>query len=76
MAKKIRSNWDKFLDKYIEFQMERHSGNKYWKTREDVIDNLGGIPEIYTIYHLWNQVKPETQKRVCGITYDELVLCD
>ena len=65
-------DFDTFLKYKIKYEKERHQGNPYWKTDEQVIENLGSKEQIEGLYNLWYCVSPETQKRCCGFSENEI----
>ena len=59
-------DFKEFLAKYIAEQKKRHKDNVYWQTDKQVIDNLGGIDQIESVYYIAINVSKDAQERILG----------
>lgn len=64
--------FDCFVELYAHHMRMKHYPNPYWKTKEQVIENSGGVNELYGLYCLWTQASKARQQEVCGCTMTQV----
>ena len=68
MINQFIGEFDCFVELYSFYMIQKHHDNPYWRTKEQVIENSGGVNELYNLYCLWTQVSEAKQMEVCGCT--------